>query len=141
MLGQVAIRIIYKLICTSHIPVDRASYRIDDAVEDRYNCDLTNDTRGKEILELCIPNQLRILNGRTCGDSSGKFACFNYAGNSVVDNFIAYERLLEDFLYTSVSDFIPLLSNCHCKISLKSMSYFKREYKTENMKTIPDKYK
>ena len=41
----------------------------------------------------------------------------------------------------SVSDFIPLLSDCHCKISLKSMSSFKREYKTENMKKFPDKYK
>ena len=79
--------------CTSHIPVDRTSYRVDDAVKDRYSCDLTIDTRGKELLELCISNQLRILNGRTCGDSSGKFTCFNYAGNSVVDYFIASERL------------------------------------------------
>lgn len=126
--------------CTSHIPLDKTSYRVDVAVEDRYNCDLVTDTRGKELLELCISNQLRIINGRSFGDNVGIFTCFNYTGSSVVNYFIVSERLLEDVLYISVSDFITLLSDCHCKISLKLMSSFQREYTNDNMRTFPDKY-
>jgi len=104
---------------TPHIPIDIGSYRVDATAADRFSYDTVVDTRGKDILELCISNQLRVLNGRTFGDSTGKYTCFNYAGCSVVDFFIVSEKLLEDILYMSVSDFIPLLSDCHCKISMK----------------------
>ena len=94
---------------TPHIPIDIGSYRVDATAADRFSYDIVVDTRGKDILELCISNQLRVLNGRTFGDSTGKYTCFNYAGCSVVDFFILSERLLEDILCMSVSDFIPLL--------------------------------
>jgi hypothetical protein len=42
-------------------------------------------TYGKNILELCIGSQLRILNGRTIGDSSGKATYFNYNGVTIND--------------------------------------------------------
>jgi hypothetical protein len=45
---------------------------------------ITN-TYGKNILELCIGSQLRILNGRTIGDSSGKATYFNYNGVTIND--------------------------------------------------------
>jgi hypothetical protein len=125
---------------TPHIPIDIGSYRVDATAADRFGCDIVVDTRGKDILELCISNQLRVLNGRTFGDSTGKYTCFNYAGCSVVDFFILSEQLLEDILYMSVSDFIPLLSDCHCKISMKLLSSFQREYKNNYLKKFPDKY-
>ena len=37
------------------------------------------DTRGKELLDMCISNQLRILNGRTFGDSFGAYTCYKPA--------------------------------------------------------------
>jgi hypothetical protein len=45
---------------------------------------ITN-TYGKNILELCIGSQLKILNGRTIGDSSGKATYFNYNGVTIND--------------------------------------------------------
>ena len=118
MLGQVVTEIVYQVIVSLIFLLIKTSYRVDVTVEDRYNCDLVTDTRGQEWLELCISNQLRIINGRSFGDSVGIFTCFNYTGSSVVNYFIVSERLLEDVLYMSVSDFITLLSDCHCKISL-----------------------
>ena len=137
MLGQVVTEIVYQvtvplifLLIKPHIGL----------MLQWNNCDLVTDTRGKELLELCISNQVRIINGRSFGDSVGIFTCFNYAGSSVVDYFIVSEKLLEYVLYMSVSDFITLLSDCHCKISLKLMSSFQREYTNDNMRKFPDKY-
>ena len=46
-------------------------------------------SRGKELLELCIGNQLRILNGRRFGNTTGRFTYFKTNGSSVVDYMIA----------------------------------------------------
>jgi exonuclease III len=48
------------------------------------DCDTIN-SRGKELLDLCIAGKLRILNGRLLGDSIGKYTCHKPAGSSVVD--------------------------------------------------------
>lgn len=80
----------------SHIPVNNDAYIIDTAVGQRHSRDNTVDSRGKDLLELCIANKLRITNGRTFGDTHGKFTCHNYAGSSVVDYFIVSEQLLND---------------------------------------------
>jgi hypothetical protein len=72
---------------TSHIPVENDTYTIDTAVGERCSRDNTVDSRGKDLLELCIANKLRITNGRTFADTHGKFTCHNYAGSSVVDYF------------------------------------------------------
>jgi hypothetical protein len=39
----------------------------------------------KELLDLCISNQLRILNGRVLGDIFGNYTCYTPNGASVVD--------------------------------------------------------
>ena len=49
-----------------------------------YSRDSKLDSRGKELLDLCIGNNLCILNGRILGDSLGNFTCFNVHGQSVV---------------------------------------------------------
>lgn len=125
----------------SHIPVKNDAYIIDTAVGQRHSRDNTVDSRGLlDLLELCIANKLRITNGRTFGDTHGKFTCHNYAGSSMVDYFIVSEQLLNDILYVYVSDFLPL-SDCHCKISLKLLSTFKRECTSMNMQEMPKRYK
>ena len=40
---------------------------------------------------MCISSRLRILNGRTFGDSTGKFTFYQYNGNSVIDYCLIYE--------------------------------------------------
>jgi len=44
------------------------SYNVDNTIRIRNNHDTVLDTRGKELLEFCIGNQLRIMNGRGIGD-------------------------------------------------------------------------
>ncbi|XP_055995542.1 uncharacterized protein LOC130046757 [Ostrea edulis] len=53
--------------------------------------------------------------------------------------FIVSEQLLEDVLYIHVSDFLPL-SDFHCKISMKLLSSFEREYTCDNMQEMPKRY-
>lgn len=109
-------------------------------VERRTSNDNIVDSRGKEIIDLCISNQLRILNGRSFGDSAGKFTCYNYAGCSVVDYFIVSEKLLNSILYMNVSDFLPTLSDCHSQLSVKMLSSFEREPIMEHMNKFPNGY-
>lgn len=125
----------------SHIPIKNDAYIIDTAVVQRHSRDNTVDSRGKDLLELCIANKLRITNGRTFGDTHGKFTCHNYAGSSVVDYFIVSEQLLNDILYVYVYDFFLPLSDYHCKIFLKLLSTFKRECTSMNMQEMPKRYK
>ena len=42
---------------------------------------------GKSIIELCSDSQLRLLNGRTLGDSVGKATYVNYSGVTINDSW------------------------------------------------------
>ena len=74
-----------------HIPVSNECYDIDIAVYDRNSQDTIVDARGRDIIDICIGNKLRILNGRTLGDSKGKYTCYKPVGCSVMDYFIVSE--------------------------------------------------
>ena len=92
-------------------------YPIDNQVTGRSSKDNVVDSRGRDVIDLCISNQLRILNGRVFGDIFGSFTCFTPNGSSTVDYVIASEEILNDILYFRVSEFIPTLSDTHCKLS------------------------
>ena len=85
------------------IPID-PNYVADNS-RIRYSRDSKLDSRGKELLDFCIGNNLRILNGRILGDSLGNFTCFNVHGQSVVDYVIASEEVLSHVLTFKVSSF------------------------------------
>ena len=65
-----------------HVPLD-PSYIIDSIILQRNSEDTKVDDRGKQINELCISTRMRILNGRTLGDSFGKFTCQKPTGASI----------------------------------------------------------
>ena len=88
----------------SHIPVFNDCYDIDIAVNDRNSQDTIVDARGRDMIDICIGNKLRILNGRTLGDSKGKYTCYKPVGFSVIDYFIVSESLMSQILYMTVSD-------------------------------------
>ena len=67
---------------------------------------------------------MRIVNGRCIGDLLGNFTCFNTQGQSTMDYLITNVRLLSQLLYFKVSDFLPLHSDCHCKISWEILAKF-----------------
>ena len=68
------------------------------------------------LIELCTENNLRILNGRTIGDWSGKKTCFQYNGSSLVDYVIAYQELIKNVQYLKTHHLKPHLSD-HCQLS------------------------
>jgi hypothetical protein len=82
------------------------------------------DERGKELIDLCITYQMRIVNGRCIGDLLGNFTCFNTQGQSTMEYLITNEKLLNQLLYFKVSDFLQLHSDCHCKISWEILAKF-----------------
>ena len=95
------------------------SYKPDDKNKLRKSHDDVLDERGKELIDLCITHQMSIVNGRCIGNLLGNFTCF-----STVDYLITNERLLNQLLYFKVSDFLPLHSDCHCKISWEILTKF-----------------
>ena len=89
---------------------------VDDSIPTRLSQDKVLDVRGKHLLELCIQSQMRILNGRSLGDTIGKFTCHTYNGNSVVDYSIVSEAIYHDVVYFHVEQFEGTLSD-HCMIT------------------------
>lgn len=122
----------------SHIPVSD-TYQRDTNIDFRNSQDHVIDTRGRELLELCIESQLRILNGRTFGDSQGMFTSYKYNGNSVVDYILASECLLSQILYFNVSLNIPSLSD-HSKICCKIFANYSLQ-PINTLAPLPVKYK
>jgi len=102
------------------------------------------DARGKELLDVCIAHQLRVLNGRTLGDLSGNFTCFTPNGASAVDYAIVSESALNKILYFKISDFKPILSDCHCLLEWEmSANYcYTSDMLEENVivKSMPQRY-
>ena len=62
----------------------------------RDNCDKAVNTQGKNLIDSLIGKNLRILNGRTSGDSLGNFTTFKNGHNSVNDFGIVSECLFEE---------------------------------------------
>ena len=109
-----------------------SSYTIDSQIKNRHNMDPKLDNRGKELLDMCVANQLRILNGRTFGDMFGKYTCFTPNGCSTVDYVLASENILNQILYFNISDFLPTLSDCHCLLQWSMSARF--SFKSDNTK-------
>ena len=78
---------------------------------------------GKNILDLCISSQLRILNGRTVGDSRGRATFHGFNGSSIVDYCICSSELLKDVLFFKVNEFDGIFSD-HNQITVSIQSYF-----------------
>ena len=105
---------------SSYIPLSE-NYLQDNSLECRISQDKVIDARGRDLLDLCVESQMRILNGRTFGDTQGMFTSYKYNGSSVVDYMITSESLLSQILYFNVSLNKPRLSD-HSKISCKIMA-------------------
>lgn len=71
----------------------------------------TTNSYGKSLLEICTSSQLRILNGRTIGDSVGKATYHNYNGTTITDYCICSASFLNNILNFQVGDFSPTMSD------------------------------
>ena len=73
----------------------------------RNHKDKNENSYGKLLSDLCITHNLKILNGRTIGDVTGKFTCFSYNGNSTVDLVLATNTVKQKLITLR---FYPLLN-------------------------------
>ena len=64
------------------------------------NC--TTNQNGRWLIDVCVDNQLYMLNGRTLGDFTGQLTCHTPRGSSVVDYFIASTSLSQLVRYMKV---------------------------------------
>ena len=72
--------------------------------ENRNSRDTGINSYGRSLSELCIGNDLLILNGRTNGDSLRTFTCHTYNGSSVVDYAIVSHSLYPLIKFFAVSN-------------------------------------
>ena len=80
------------------------SYNFDKQILKRYNKDKKLDSRGKDLIDLCIStvsSQLRFVNGRVLGDTFGNFTCYTTHGASTVDYVLVSEGILDHILQSS----------------------------------------
>ena len=89
---------------------------IDEDVGPRCNQDQVVNERGRKLIELCVQCRLRILNGRSLGDSQGYFTCHRPQGSSAVDHMLLSEEMLHRVQFFHVYEKLDLSD--HCKISM-----------------------
>ena len=90
----------------------------------RSNLDSNVNTYGNKLLDICKGLGLRIMNGRTLGDSVGAYTCFPYNGKSTVDYIISGENIVPDIPILQVSAPTHLSDHAHisCTLNLGNTS-------------------
>ncbi|XP_077862562.1 uncharacterized protein LOC144344539, partial [Saccoglossus kowalevskii] len=101
------------------------TYIYDTNIKKRRNADTWKNEFGEELVRLCKTNHLRIINGRTPGDWSGKLTCYSYHGASTVDYSIASEELLKSIIHFEVQELHTTSDHCPNRTILKTQSSYK----------------
>ena len=70
-------------------------YELDTFTTHRNNEDVSLNSYGEQLIQLCIASKLRVLNGRTRGDLQGRFTYLGYQGCSTVDLDLASENIFQ----------------------------------------------
>ena len=93
-------------------------------VHKKRNTEIYQNTNeyGRQILDICNDAQLRILNGRTIGDSKGKITLYSYNGTAITDYCICSANVLPNIVSLTVDELNPVLSD-HCPISVRLQYY------------------
>ena len=77
--------------------------RIDNTLQtDSSIQDKNTNTNSKHLADLCMINNLKILNGRKIGDLVGKYTCHHYNGSSTADYIITETDLFDKVRYFQV---------------------------------------
>ena len=89
----------------------------------RSNMDNVVNAYGTKLIELCKGSNIRILNGRTLGDSQGSHTSFQYNGMSAVDYVIASENIMHIIPIVTVSQPTHLSDHAHINYSINLGKY------------------
>ena len=124
----------------SESDTDDRFYITDRDIPKRYTEDAKVCARGERVLDMCISSQMRILNGRTIGDSLGRYTCHNIHGSSLIDYCIVSEVLLHNIPFFKVGDIaLDISDHCYINLSLKC-SYKKESSTTHTVKCFPEQF-
>ena len=110
-------------------------YQGDMHLPSRNNMDREVRNYGKQLLELCVTTGIRMLNGRTLGDLTGRYTCHHYNGSGVVDYCSIHESCLQMIRYFKVHDFNGTKSD-HCPISVNIQISAKRSFDKQKDKLV-----
>ena len=80
---------------------------VSDTFHPRRSADIITTKSGRKLSNICIDNDLYILNGRTIGDLYGACTCVTPNGTSVVDYFICSKSLYSYVHSMHVHDLSP----------------------------------
>ena len=83
---------------------------------------------GKRLIDLCIANNLLIVNGRSVSDPTGSCTCYTYNGSSVVDYMLCNKDLI-DCIDLKVDDINSLSDHCMLRTFLSVSTFFEAEQK------------
>lgn len=137
-----------------YITVD--SVRYDNAAGDEFNehllnepmdihqrCSMDNTTHkiGRRLIDLCIDNNLVILNGRTLGDLDGRFTSHQPNGSSVVDYFICTHVLYSGVVNMTVEALNEYSDHCPIRLTIHIPALWKRKQErssSNNYATAPE---
>ena len=101
----------------------------------RNSMDSTSNVWGTKLLDLCNLCNLCTLNGRTLGDTSGRFTCFTGNGYSQIDLALVDQDMLSNIVSFSVHDLTEF--SCHCLIeTLIKCTPFSPQASPENLNSL-----
>ena len=90
-----------------------------DFCEKRYNKDVHVNNNGKQLIDLCISLNLKILNGRFGDDKGiGKYTCTSVRGSSTIDYAVASPSLSSFVTNLYMDNFDKCLSDVHSPVCL-----------------------
>ena len=94
-----------RVLCDNIPGVDLLEYQSLDHLLTERNCqDHTSNSHGTSLIDLCVENNLTLLNGRISGDLFGELSYVNYAGASVIDYFAVSQSLLRSTNFLRIND-------------------------------------
>ena len=113
-----------------------------DCNEARNNQDTsTIEPHCQLFLDTVINNQLKILNGRTLGDSTGKLTCHKSNGSSLVDYFLISSWAREQVNSLQVKEFTSYSDHCPLVLSLTTYEPFTDSCVIPDFATMPNGFK
>ena len=113
-----------------------------DIEEPRNNSDLTiSEPHCQHFLDMVINNQLKILNGRTLGDTTGKMTCHKYNGSSVVDYFVITSWARDHVNSLQVKEFTSYSDHCPLVLKLTTFEPFVANFQLPDFSDFPCGYK
>ena len=85
------------------IPPDKSDELFDLVLDEpppkRNSQDDAVNPRGNDLLDMCRSLDLNIVNGRKTGDLFGKYTCFQWNGNSLVDYLITSSSVFKKIYF------------------------------------------